>query len=240
MREISKECEMTEMPSETVPTSETKPEPRARGKRSAEDAIATREAILKAALKLFAGKGFDGTSLRDIAAEAGISHGIIRHHFGSKMVIWETVAGTVFDYFRESLLSWANLANEDANTTDNAKPLDAFRNLVSRFIQISLDAPEYARLFVQETRQESERSRFCAERFVDLHLAIGELFNRAQQSSSCLDKYTNDSFFYALMSLTYFKILHPTLGSPNITAATDVENTFMHDFILSVLFAHAD
>lgn len=234
MQVMTNEYEMSDVTPDTVPLTEAKAIPRARGKRSAEDALATREAILKAALKLFAEKGFDGTSLRDIAAEVGISHGIIRHHFGSKMVIWEAVAGTVFDYFKASLLPSVGLENEDAH---EAKPLEAFRNLVSRFIQISLEAPEYARLFVQETRQDSERAKYCAERFVDLHLAIGELFTRAQKASTCLDNYNNDSFFYALMSLTYFKILHPTLGSPDIETATDKENSNMHDFILSVLFA---
>lgn len=209
--------------------------PRARGKRSAEDALVTREAILDAALYLFADRGYDGTSLRDIAAAVGISHGIIRHHFGSKMAIWETVAGTVFDYFRESLLPLVEQGSDD----EKKDAMAVFRNLVSRFIRISLATPNYARLFVQETRQESGRATFCAERFVDLHLAIGELFCKAQQTSPCLNKYTNDSFFYALMSLTYFKILYPTLGPPNAPVVSDVENEKMHDFILSVLFAQA-
>lgn len=222
---------------DTTPAPISASVPRTRGKRSAEDALATRDAILDAALHLFANRGYDGTSLRDIAAVVGISHGIIRHHFGSKMAIWETVAGTVFDYFRESLLPLVHQEGEGANTIGSTKPIEAFRSLVSRFIHISLDAPDYARLFVQETRQESERAKFCADQFTDLHLAIGELFYRAQQTSTCLNKYTNDSFFYALMSLTYFKILYPTLGSPNVPVVPEVENAKMHDFILSVLLA---
>lgn len=44
----------------------------------------TREAILAAAREQFAGKGFDGASLRTIAAGAGVDAGLIRHFFGSK------------------------------------------------------------------------------------------------------------------------------------------------------------
>jgi AcrR family transcriptional regulator len=43
-----------------------------------------RQSLLRAAEKLFAQKGYAGTSLRDIAAEANVSLGLIRIHFGAK------------------------------------------------------------------------------------------------------------------------------------------------------------
>ncbi|MEM9372190.1 MAG: CerR family C-terminal domain-containing protein [Planctomycetota bacterium] len=43
-----------------------------------------RERLLDAALHLFAEHGRDGVSLREIALEAGATHGSIRHHFGTK------------------------------------------------------------------------------------------------------------------------------------------------------------
>lgn len=43
-----------------------------------------RARIRDAALRLFAERGVDGTTVRDIAREAGVSFGLIRHHFGSK------------------------------------------------------------------------------------------------------------------------------------------------------------
>jgi AcrR family transcriptional regulator len=53
------------------------------GERSAED-LTARARIRDAALRLFAERGLDGTTIRDIAKEAGVSGGLIRHHFGSK------------------------------------------------------------------------------------------------------------------------------------------------------------
>jgi AcrR family transcriptional regulator len=44
----------------------------------------TREAILAAAREQFANKGYDGASLRAIAAAAGVDTGLIRHFYGSK------------------------------------------------------------------------------------------------------------------------------------------------------------
>jgi AcrR family transcriptional regulator len=51
--------------------------------RSAED-LTARARIRDAALRLFAEHGLDGTTIRDIARAAGVSGGLIRHHFGSK------------------------------------------------------------------------------------------------------------------------------------------------------------
>ena len=44
----------------------------------------TRAAILASAQKLFAGKGFDGVSVRAIAADAGVDPAMINHYFDGK------------------------------------------------------------------------------------------------------------------------------------------------------------
>lgn len=46
--------------------------------------LTARARIRDAALRLFTERGVDGTSVRDIAAAAEVSSGLIRHHFGSK------------------------------------------------------------------------------------------------------------------------------------------------------------
>jgi AcrR family transcriptional regulator len=44
----------------------------------------TREAILRAAAAAFAEKGFDGASIRAIAADAGVDPALVHHYFGTK------------------------------------------------------------------------------------------------------------------------------------------------------------
>jgi TetR/AcrR family transcriptional regulator, regulator of cefoperazone and chloramphenicol sensitivity len=51
--------------------------------RAAED-LTARARIRDAAIRLFGERGIEGASIRDIAAEAGVSSGLVRHHFGSK------------------------------------------------------------------------------------------------------------------------------------------------------------
>ncbi|RZS44498.1 TetR family transcriptional regulator [Herbihabitans rhizosphaerae] len=48
------------------------------------DSAATRRALLDAARKLFADKGFDRTTVRDIAAAAGVNQALLFRYFGSK------------------------------------------------------------------------------------------------------------------------------------------------------------
>lgn len=54
----------------------------------------TRDDILDAALELFAEHGYDGTSLRAVAASAGVDHGLIRHFYGDKAQLF---ASTIAD-----------------------------------------------------------------------------------------------------------------------------------------------
>lgn len=46
--------------------------------------LTARARIREAALRLFAERGIEAASIRDIAQVAGVSGGLVRHHFGSK------------------------------------------------------------------------------------------------------------------------------------------------------------
>jgi AcrR family transcriptional regulator len=46
--------------------------------------LTARARIRDAALRLFAERGIDAATIRDIAKAAGVSAGLVRHHFGSK------------------------------------------------------------------------------------------------------------------------------------------------------------
>lgn len=50
-----------------------------------------RETIIESAIKLFSNKGFEGTSVREIAAEAGVNVAMINYYFESKEKLFEKV-----------------------------------------------------------------------------------------------------------------------------------------------------
>ncbi|MGZ4331269.1 MAG: TetR/AcrR family transcriptional regulator [Solirubrobacteraceae bacterium] len=61
----------------------------------------TREAIRAAARRLFAERGFEGASMRAIAAEAGVDAALITHFFGSKANLLGAAIDWPFDLDRE-------------------------------------------------------------------------------------------------------------------------------------------
>jgi len=62
--------------------------------------LTARARIRQAALALFAEQGFDRTTIRGIAAAAGVSPGLLRHHFGSKQALREAVDAYVLREIR--------------------------------------------------------------------------------------------------------------------------------------------
>lgn len=61
----------------------------------------SQETILNAALKLFSRHGYRGTSIREIAEEAGVSTGNVYHHFPDK----ETLFWTLLDQYWTAISS---------------------------------------------------------------------------------------------------------------------------------------
>jgi len=65
-------------------------EKRSRG-RPACSAIAGSDALLNSARQAFAKRGFEATSVREIARDSGVDPALISHHFGSKEALWIAV-----------------------------------------------------------------------------------------------------------------------------------------------------
>ncbi len=62
-----------------------------------------RDRLLKVTMALFAERGFDGVTVRDIASAAGVSVGLINHHFGSKEGLRTAVDQYFLSQFEEPL-----------------------------------------------------------------------------------------------------------------------------------------
>lgn len=60
--------------------------------------------IESAARRLFASRGYSGTSMAEIAAAAGVSKATVFHHYRSKRALYEALLGDAFAGFREQLI----------------------------------------------------------------------------------------------------------------------------------------
>ncbi|MEO5608856.1 MAG: helix-turn-helix domain-containing protein [Ornithinibacter sp.] len=63
----------------------------------------SRSRIRETALRLFAAQGAAATSLREVAREAGVTPGLVVHHFGGKDGLRAAVDECVVDLFREAV-----------------------------------------------------------------------------------------------------------------------------------------
>jgi AcrR family transcriptional regulator len=57
----------------------------------------TRDQILEAARGLFAERGYDRTTIRSVAAAAGVNQGLVHHYFGSKQQLYREALDLTVD-----------------------------------------------------------------------------------------------------------------------------------------------
>jgi AcrR family transcriptional regulator len=82
--------------------------------RASED-LTARARIRDAALRLFAERGIGAATIRDIAKAAGVSSGLVRHHFGSKEALRDACDAYAVDQtnrLREQMLVEGRLADQ--------------------------------------------------------------------------------------------------------------------------------
>jgi len=72
-------------------------------KAPARDAVATRQSLLDAATTLFAGRGFDGARVDEIARRAGVNKAMISYHFGGKKALYNAILADDFGWVLERL-----------------------------------------------------------------------------------------------------------------------------------------
>ncbi|HKT72138.1 MAG TPA: CerR family C-terminal domain-containing protein [Steroidobacteraceae bacterium] len=97
----------------------------------------TRARILTGAMRLFAERGFDGASTRDIAAEAGVNAPALQYHFGNKQGVYdacvEHIVTRVWDLMADVV--------EEAEAALRGEPSD--EELIQRFCALQMQVGEF-------------------------------------------------------------------------------------------------
>lgn len=115
--------------------------------RATNDDLTAKARIRNAALDLYAQYGEDRVSLRTIAAEAGVTLGLVQHHFKTKAGLRNAVDELVADYFWQA-------AGEADNRADPAAAAAGRREAVQRMLADNPPVLNYIRRAAFELEHE--------------------------------------------------------------------------------------
>ena len=170
-----------------------RPAPR---KRAAQQrAVVTRAAILASALALFAEKGFEAVSMRDIGEHSGLQAPLITYHFRTKQLLWQAAAETAFRQIRHE---WDVLTA----TGESLPPLEQLRREYRALFRYTVAFPEFHRFMRQEALSRNPRLAWLTETLLKplLDRLIPQI--EAAQAAGALPPVNPLVFHYLMVSLS--------------------------------------
>jgi AcrR family transcriptional regulator len=108
-----------------------------------------RERLLRAATDSFAENGFEGTSLRAIADDAGVSFQLIAYYFGTKEELWAATVDYLFERYLET--------GKGLGFTPSGNLQEQFRNHLRLLLTDMLQRSQLRKIWIQEYLAGSER-----------------------------------------------------------------------------------
>ena len=156
----------------------------------------TKELILEEALKQFSKKGYDGTSMSDIAAPLGISKAALYKHFASKQQIFDRIIVESEVKYKDFFEKLSVHPGNGKNVELNKKDVDVYTGIsaevlsenVLTFVRFSM-TDEYSKQVRQMMTisqfQSKELGEMYTKRYVDAMLGYDEkLFEQLIQNGA--------------------------------------------------------
>jgi AcrR family transcriptional regulator len=118
----------------------------------------SKNALIRAAKKLFAEKGFDGTTVKDLADSAGVNISLVSYHFDGKLGLYRDC---LKDYGEDRLHAAERILT-------SASTLDEFKTRLTLFFEEFIDAhfrePELSQIVHRECVLDIEHTRELFEK----------------------------------------------------------------------------
>jgi TetR/AcrR family transcriptional regulator, acrAB operon repressor len=131
-------------------------------RRSKEDALATRSALLDAAEHVFLAQGVAGTSLNDIALAAGTTRGAIYWHFKDK--------ADLFNAMMDRVAMPLQCAMSLVDAVPDLDPLPGLKKSLRMALKQTVEDPQTRRVFEVATHKVEYVDSLCAVR--ERHLEV--------------------------------------------------------------------
>lgn len=154
--------------------------------------------IMEAAEKLFASKGFNGTSVRDIAETAGVNLAMISYYFGSKEKLFEAMFAWRTELFKLQLETM--LGNKELS------PLEKMDQLLDQYIQRLTKQQCFHRILVRE--QMMNNNEFITDQIKSMKLRNHALLHQLMKEGQEKEAFRNDVDFPLLMATMFGTVSH--------------------------------
>jgi AcrR family transcriptional regulator len=166
------------------------------------DAERSRAAILVAAERLFAERGYEGTSLSDIGAAAGLSRGSPSYLFGSKERLYEQVLRSAFSArHRETERAFAQVRDWCAGAAGPDALRGALLAAASGYMGFLARHPAFVALVMREELDGARRLRALERTSTAMEDAFAQL--RAAGQGRGLRRFRTEEAVLLFVALTF-------------------------------------
>ncbi|WP_017977001.1 TetR/AcrR family transcriptional regulator [Actinopolyspora halophila] len=132
------------------------------------------ESLLRTAVKVFHERGYDGTSMEDLAKRLGITKSAIYHHVSSKQELLRLSVDRALD---------ALFAVLDEPRSREGEPMDRLHHVVRRSVEVLIDELPFVTLLLR-VRGNSKVERQALARRREFDHLVGELVAEAERAGS--------------------------------------------------------
>jgi TetR/AcrR family transcriptional regulator len=174
----------------------------------------SRAAILDAAERLFADRGYEATSLTDVGALAGVSRATPGYFFGSKAELYRAVLDRCFDEVRTAVRS-----GRDRALASGRLPEDILAGAVGEYFDFLTSHPNFVRLI--------ERAALAGPELpgdIPPALAAGQEALAAIAAEVGLDPAPSGEaaqLLLSIVSLCWFSVVHARTVAPAVGVDLD-------------------
>jgi AcrR family transcriptional regulator len=122
-------------------------------------ALATRQALLDAAIEAFCESGYEGTTARIVAKKAGVNHALINYHFGSKENLWRACADQLFNAYNAAM----------ARRRESLQGLDEpiiLHLMLREFVSYMVAVPHFQQFLVLANLGDTDRFAWLNRRYL--------------------------------------------------------------------------
>lgn len=131
-----------------------------------------RAAIVQAACRLFAEKGFRGTTTRELAAAVGVTEPVLYEHFRTKRDLYSAIIG---EKAKEGLEAMRAIADKFVSSNDDRGFFSALGNGI---IHWYIEDPTFVRLLLYSSLENHELKDLMHERSAEVFSIVGDHIQR--------------------------------------------------------------